>query len=37
MQLIRVQPSRNFTAVAGREVDQELGLGSVVGEILKIL
>jgi hypothetical protein len=37
MQPIKVQPSRDFTAVAGREVDQELGLGSVVGEIRRIL
>src|SRR4029077_8568329 len=29
-QPIRVQPGRDFTAVTGREVDQELGLGKVV-------
>src|ERR1700730_18677835 len=37
MQPIRVQPGRDFTAVAGRKVDQELGLGRVVGEIRRIL
>src|SRR6266851_2441193 len=37
MQPIRVQPGRDFTAVTGREVDQELGLGKVVGEIRRIL
>src|SRR5258708_39377505 len=29
-QPIRVQPGRDFTAVGGRKVDQELGLGRVV-------
>jgi hypothetical protein len=37
MQPIRLQPGRDFTAMTGREVDQELGLGRVVGEILRIL
>src|ERR1700704_1023457 len=36
-QPIRVQPGRDFTAVTGRDVDQELGLGKVVGEIRRIL
>src|ERR1700730_4035178 len=37
MQPIKVQPGRDFTAVAGWEIDQELGLGRVVGEIRRIL
>src|SRR5450755_1054986 len=37
MQPMELQPNRDFTAVAEREVDQELGLGSVVGEIRRIL
>src|SRR5260370_37342445 len=36
MQPIRVQPGRDFTAVAGRKVDHELGVGRVVGQIRRL-